>query len=113
MEAVTKTEKIGKYTVLYLKENITGDISDELQHYLHTLINKQNIYIALHLENIKVIDSTGISALAVTLKKLQQYNGKLAIINPNKMVRDILTTLGIVKMFDIHSTLDTLGASQA
>ena len=64
-----------------------------------------NKSVVINFENIKRIDSAGISALIYLHKKLVNGTGRLALANPNRIVLQFLQLFGLIKLFEIYSSM--------
>lgn len=61
----------------------------------------------LNLENLKTVDSAGLSALIYVRKKILESGGRLILTNLNENVYNLLRASGLIQIFDIYTTHDT------
>lgn len=61
----------------------------------------------LNMENLKAMDSAGLSALIYVRKKILESGGRLIITNLNENVYNLLKISGLIQIFDIYTSLET------
>lgn len=61
--------------------------------------------IIINFERVNRIDSAGISALIYLHKKIVNGTGRLALVNPNKIVLSFIHSFGLLKLFELYSSI--------
>jgi anti-sigma B factor antagonist len=69
---------------------------------IHELIEAGNVKLAVNLEGVKYIDSTGLSVFVSAQKKLQEKSGRLVLITTNPRIHKVLTLTGLSEIFAIY-----------
>lgn len=75
-----------------------------LKSFITTLLDKNITCIALNLSEVTYLDSGALNVLIYCYNRLSKHGGKLAIIQPNEYVRDVLEVVGLDKLVRIYST---------
>ncbi|MBL8077728.1 MAG: STAS domain-containing protein [Anaerolineales bacterium] len=64
-----------------------------------------NTRVLVDLADVEFLTSIGIGLLVSTAKSVARRGGKLAILNPNENVRDVLQMTGIMDIVPIHMNI--------
>jgi anti-anti-sigma factor len=75
----------------------------ELERTLTTLADKGVHVITLDLGEVAFIDSSGLRALVVGHKALQDHGGSLVVANPSSSTARLLEVTGLDGLFDVES----------
>ena len=75
-----------------------------LKSFINTLLEKDQINIALNLSQVTYLDSGALNVLIYSHNTLRKRGGKLILIEPNEYVRDVLDIVGLNKLVKIYST---------
>jgi anti-sigma B factor antagonist len=70
----------------------------------------ENVRVLVDLSGVSYISSIGIPMLVNSAKSVARYGGKLALLNPQKAVRDILDIAGIPPIIPIYFDLPSATA---
>ena len=70
----------------------------------------ENVRVLVDLSDVDYISSIGIPMLINTAKSVTSYGGKMALLNPQKTVEDILEITGISLIIPIYFDLQTATA---
>jgi len=76
--------------------------ADSLKNELHSLIAEKSADVVLDCANLKYIDSTGLGVLVNALKKVQEQNKAISIVNLKPYIAKIFTLTGLDKIFEIE-----------
>jgi anti-anti-sigma factor len=108
-----KKDKKNGYVILKVVEdlNIRSNIG-ELKDTVLEQVDKGNTFIALSFTPNSFLNSSGVSVCVVCVKHIRDAKGKLAIIRPNKQIKDILAITGITELVDVVNSEDDLQAPQ-
>jgi anti-sigma B factor antagonist len=63
------------------------------------------------MEGVAFIDSTGLGALVGALKRVRTHGGELAIVCNRPRLLKVFEITGLVRVFEIHETLDAAVAA--
>jgi len=75
-----------------------------LKSYVNTLIEKNQISIALNLSEVTYLDSGALNVLIYSHNTLKKKGGTLVLIEPNEYVKDVLEVVGLHKLVRIYAT---------
>ena len=85
--------------------SLNGEIdiynSNKVKEYLSNLLEENKYNIEIDCSNLNYIDSTGLSSLISTLKKVKTFNGNISLLNLNSNISRIFTITNLNKIFDI------------
>ena len=85
--------------------NVSGEVdmrsSVDLRKALVEVTAKKQPHIAVSLEKVTYIDSSGIATLIDCLKNVAQYGGKLSLIGVNEKIYPVFELAQLVNVFDI------------
>lgn len=88
------------YPKRILSSSTTGDLLDSVTYALEA--GTTNILIDF--QHVMFMDSTGLSALVVLLKQVQEANGRLAFCRLNGQASMVLEHSGMDQVFEIYDT---------
>ena len=94
-----------KWVVMQVSGRIDALSAPELEAEANSVMDQGNIWVAMDLSNVQYISSAGLRILLTTLKALNGKKGNLALINPAKNVREVLTIAGFSKIFTIADSV--------
>ena len=87
---------------------VKGDIdinsSPSIRKGFDELTKSQEKKIAINLEGVSYIDSSGLATLVEVLKKTKAYGGKLRLCNLADKVKGLFEITKLDKIFDIYNT---------
>lgn len=91
----------GQVTIIDLNGNLTIGRSEEaLRETVRRLIAEQQRYVLLNLADVPTIDSSGIGAIIKSFTSLQDAEGKLKVLRPSRMARQLLTITGLMSVLE-------------
>lgn len=91
----------GAVTILDLNGNLTIGRSEEaLRETVTRLIREEQRFILLNLADVPTIDSSGIGAIIKSFTNLQDSKGKLKVLRPSRMARQLLTITGLLSVLE-------------
>ena len=98
------------YIVLQIKEDLSPKsdltvLKDQIKAYL----DSGSIKIALSFTEKSYFHTQTISALVQCVEYVNEKGGKLAIINPNAEIRDVLDTISLDKLVDVFPSIESIG----
>lgn len=101
MEITVRTN--GTVTIIDLNGNLTIGRSEEtLRETVKGLIQQERQLILLNLADVPTIDSSGIGAIIKSFTSLQEVNGKLKVLRPSRMARQLLTITGLLSVLETY-----------
>ncbi|PSB28470.1 STAS domain-containing protein [Stenomitos frigidus] len=86
------------YPKRILSSSTTGDLLDGITRSLEAGIAN----ILVDFQHVMFMDSTGLSALVVALKRVRAVNGRLALCHLNGQAYMVLEHSGLDKVFEIY-----------
>lgn len=91
----------GQVTIIDLNGNLTIGRSEEaLRETVKRLIAEKQRYVLLNLAEVPTIDSSGIGAIIKSFTSLQEADGKLKVLRPSRMARQLLTITGLMSVLE-------------
>jgi anti-sigma B factor antagonist len=103
-----KTEKINNVIVVKFNniDRFNALIVEPVKEQLKSLFNKPDTRLALNLEGIKFIDSSGFGVFLSILKTANNSHGQFKICNVNKEVMELFKLLQLHNVFEIYNSQD-------
>jgi anti-sigma B factor antagonist len=88
-------------TILDLEGNLTiGANEEQLREMIHRLLAQDHKHLLINLEQVRTIDSSGIGALIKSFTSVKQAGGKLKLLKPSRLARQLLTITGLLSVFE-------------
>ena len=107
-----QTRVSGTVTILEINGNLTiGRNEETLRETVIRLIAEEQHHVLLNLSDVPTIDSSGIGAVIKCFTSLNDKGGKLKVLRPSRMVRQLLTITGLLSVVEVHEDETTAIAS--
>ena len=91
----------GHVTIIDLNGNLTiGRSEESLRETIKRLVAEKHQHILLNLAEVPTIDSSGIGAIIKSFTSLQAADGKLKVLRPSRMARQLLTITGLMSVLE-------------
>lgn len=101
-----KTEEIHGVMVLALRRNLMGLKSDEFSDALEGITGGDNPRVVVNLEKCEYASSPNLALLVQFKKKLVAKGGDLKIARPNAILRALLDSTNLSKVFEIFGSVE-------
>jgi len=103
-----KTEKINNVTIVKFNniDRFNALIVEPVKEQLKSFFNKPDTKLALNLEGIRFIDSSGFGVFLSILKTANSNHGQFKICTINKEVMELFKLLQLHNVFDLYTTQD-------
>jgi anti-sigma B factor antagonist len=88
-----------------------GDPVDDLKQTLDELVNSGEVHIVVNVEQVNMIDSSGIGVLVRTFTHAKQAGGSLKLVKPSRLATQTLKVVGLSNLFEIYEEEDEALAS--
>jgi anti-sigma B factor antagonist len=98
------TTETGDWTVIEVKGEVDLYSAPRLKELIGDLVAGGRNRIAVELEGVEFMDSTGLGVLIGGLKRCREAGGTLSLVAPTEPVRKVLSITGLDKVFPIHDT---------
>jgi anti-anti-sigma factor len=82
---------------------LSSSTTGELLQAIAQSLEAGNICILVDLQNVLFIDSMGLSALVIALKRVRDVNGRFALCGLNAQARLLLEQTSMEKVFEIYA----------
>jgi anti-anti-sigma factor len=82
---------------------LSSTTTGELLQGISQSLAAGKIYILVDLQNVLFIDSTGLSALVVALKRVRDVNGRFALCGLNSQAKILLEQTSMTKIFETYT----------
>lgn len=102
----------GHVTILDLSGNlIIGKSEESLRETVRQLLADDHKRIILNLAEVPTIDSSGIGAVIKSFTSAKEAGGKLKVLRPSRMARQLLTITGLLSVLETFEDETTAVAS--
>jgi anti-sigma B factor antagonist len=91
--------------VLDVDGEVDLSTAPSLRNHIEQLIHDGTRRLVVNLEGVGFMDSSGLSALIVSHKRIQEADGELALVCQDRAVLRIFTVTGLDRVFRIHPTV--------
>ncbi|MGE0128478.1 MAG: STAS domain-containing protein [Blastocatellales bacterium] len=93
----------GSVTILDLNGNlIIGRSEESLREAVKNLIEEERRFLLLNLSGVPTIDSSGIGAMIKSFTSVKEANGKLKVMKPSRMARQLLSITGLLSVLETY-----------
>ncbi len=103
-----KKEKIGNYSVLYLKGKVETIHSSALEEEVNQLIDSGKKNLIFNCSGMNYISSSGLRVFLVTQKKVVSIYGRLYLCNMQPAIQEIFRISGFSNLFSIFDTQEKI-----
>lgn len=69
-------------------------------------VQQGNYRLAVDLEGVEFMDSSGLAVLISGLRRTKEHDGSLILVSPTASVKRVLTITGLDKVFDIIDSIE-------
>ena len=91
----------GNVTILDLQGNLTiGAAEEKLRQRVEQLVADNQKYLLINLENVPMIDSSGIGSLVKSFTHAKNKGGKLKLLKPTRLAQQLLSITGLLSVFE-------------
>ena len=98
-----QTRVSGTVTIIEVNGNLTiGRNEEALRETVIRLVAEERRHVLLNLAEVPTIDSSGIGAVIKCFTTLNDKGGKLKVLKPSRMVRQLLTITGLLSVLEVH-----------
>lgn len=101
------------WTVVDVKGEVDLFTAPKFREHVVALVEKDQRKIAVNLEDVEFMDSTGLGVLVGVLRRLKERDGELALLGPQGSVLRVLTVTGLNRVFPIYDSLEQAIAAEA
>lgn len=99
-------------TILDLSGNlIIGKSEESLRKTVRQLVTDDHKHLLLNLAEVPTIDSSGIGAVIKSFTVVKEAGGKLKVLRPSRMARQLLTITGLLSVLETFEDESTAIAS--
>jgi len=108
VELEVSTREVGDHTVIKLKGEVDIYTAPSLRETIVDCVEKGRYKIAVDLDEVDFLDSTGLGVLVGGLKRVKQHEGELSIICNQEKILRIFKITGLTKIFRMLTNADEL-----
>jgi len=99
--------KEGSVNIFEFKDKLTYAKLDSIKSEIAENFSfDEGVQIIVNLSDVKILDSAGIGLIVSLYKSTNVVNGKFVIACSSTSISDILKTVGVNRIFSIHTSLD-------
>lgn len=107
-----KTKEIKGVVVIEMDGTVIGGPdASALNDYLHHLITEDKKNIVIDLKEVSFINSSGLGMLIGSLTTMRNSGGELKLARASKKIEDLLEMTKLLKVFDLHKSVNDAVAS--
>lgn len=93
----------GSITIIDLSGNlIIGKSEESLRETIKKLIAEDHKHLLLNLADVPTIDSSGIGAMIKSFTSVKEAGGKLKVLKPSRMARQLLSITGLLSVLETY-----------
>ncbi len=93
----------GNIKIIDLSGNLTiGKSEESLRDAVTSLLAEEHKYLLLNLSEVPMIDSSGIGAMIKSFTSVKAADGKLKVLKPSRMARQLLTITGLFSVLESY-----------
>ena len=90
-------------TIIDLSGNlIIGKSEESLRETIKQLIADDRKHLLLNLADVPTIDSSGIGAMIKSFTSVKEAGGKLKVLRPSRMARQLLSITGLLSVLETY-----------
>jgi anti-sigma B factor antagonist len=103
MRWLLSTRDVNGVTIVDVKGSsiYLGETYRDLKEAVTELLEEGKRNILLNIANVRIMDSTGIGDIVGSSAKVNQYSGKLKLLNPQPRVYELFDLTKLVSVFEI------------
>ncbi|HMV48737.1 MAG TPA: STAS domain-containing protein [Blastocatellia bacterium] len=91
----------GNITIIDLSGNlIIGKSEESLREIIKQLLAEERKLLLLNLADVPTIDSSGIGAMIKSYTSVNEASGKLKVLKPSRMARQLLSITGLLSVLE-------------
>ena len=94
---------VNNIPVLRIDGKIIGEAVLQLQQAMQEQLGQSGGYLILDVSKVPLMDSSALGTIVATLQKVQQNNGKIVLLNPQKSVRNVLSITRLDSILEIYT----------
>lgn len=102
----------GGHPVVFVYGEIDVMTAPRLHETLEEVIAESPSSLLVDLANVSFIDSTGLGALVVAHRHLEERGGRLRLVSVPAPVAQVLEVTGLTSRFEIYADMDAVGESR-
>jgi anti-sigma B factor antagonist len=93
-----------EYAVVTLQGEVDAFTAPKLKQELIAQMERGIVRLAINLEEVSYLDSTGLGALISGMRRTREKNGALVLICPNDRIARIFDITGLSRIFENYLT---------
>jgi anti-sigma B factor antagonist len=94
----------GNICTLKVKGKFQSAAVREFDAAVESALDSGHIYLILDLEDMPVIDSSGIGAVVNALRRSKQFGGDTKLVNPSPFAARTFKMVGILSLFGVYTS---------
>ena len=93
--------------ILYLKGKVIGDSVSHLKQTIDDRLDSGADWLILDLTEVPLMDSSALGTIIAAFLKLREKNGKLALLNAQKSILEVLAITKLDSLFEVYKDIQT------
>jgi anti-sigma B factor antagonist len=105
-ESIRSIRRDSRATVIELAGDIDLHRVSGIHHELLGVVREQPAKLIIDLAGVSYMDSSGVGMLVDVFRRVNNFNGFMALVGPNARVRNLFEITKLDRFFKIYPTLD-------
>jgi anti-sigma B factor antagonist len=101
----TSTIKLGRHTVITLKEPITHQNCKEVEASVLGAIGKSHLAVILECTEVGYLDSAGLEMLLRLQNAVKERGCQIKLVDLNALCRDIMVVTRLINQFNVYPSV--------
>jgi anti-sigma B factor antagonist len=93
--------------ILHLKGKVIGDSVSHLKQTIDDRLDSGVNWLILDLAEVPLMDSSALGTIIAAFLKLREKNGKLALLNAQKSILEVLAITKLDSLFEVYEDMQT------
>ena len=96
----------GRWTIVGVEGEVDLSNASRLRKHIVEQVEGGNHNLAVNLEAVDFMDSSGLAVLISGLRRTREHEGSLVLVSPTASVKRVLSITGLDKVFPIYDSLE-------
>ena len=106
MDLSLETRHEDGHTIIEVGGEIDVYTAPKLRERIIELVDEGQYHLAVDLEKVEFLDSTGLGVLVGGLKRVRAHDGSLRLVCTQERILKIFRITGLTKVFPIHGSVE-------
>ncbi len=93
--------------ILYLSGKVIGDSVSQLKQTIEERLDSGADWLIIDLAEVPMMDSSALGTIIAAFLRLREKNGKLALLNVQKSILEVLAITKLDSLFEVYHDMQT------